>query len=134
MHRSVLAVAAKRPERSYWVRLMSAALGLVMGFLLIPAMAQPAQAVGASYVYSNSGATNVRYSPYLDSGIVVRLGNFTRVQMLCWTDTQWATGNYASNRWFKVRVDTTGSYSVYNGVTGYVHSSLVRSQTWTPRC
>ena len=51
----------------------------------------------------------------------------TQLTMVCWRDESWATGAYSSNRWFLVRRN-------YDGLEGFVHSSLVRSQTATPNC
>lgn len=48
--------------------------------------------------------------------------------MQCWLDNQWVyppSSNYASNRWFRVS-SAVG--------TGYVHSSLVASQTGVGHC
>ena len=47
-------------------------------------------------------------------------------KMRCWRDGSWATGNYASNRWFLV--------SLNDGREGYVHSSFVGGQYATPNC
>ncbi len=44
----------------------------------------------------------------------------------CWRDGSWATGRYASNRWFLL--------SLSDGREGYVHSSFVGGQYSTPNC
>lgn len=49
----------------------------------------------------------------------------TGVTMQCWRDGGWATGNYASNRWFWI---------VAGATRGFVHSSFVVNQVSTPLC
>ncbi len=57
--------------------------------------------------------------------------NDTPVTMLCWIDTEWVYdrnySNYNSPRWFKVQ-------SQRSGQIGYMHSSYVYYQVWTPHC
>lgn len=106
---------------------LAAAIAIVGGTL---ATAPSAQAQRGTHVHSIQGATNVRHQATTNSGLIVRLSNGTSVRMLCWADGQWAQGNHWTNRWFRVQIQG----GPYNRVTGFVHASLVRNQTWTPRC
>ncbi|GHI85332.1 SH3 domain-containing protein [Streptomyces xanthophaeus] len=86
-----------------------------------------AEAAG-SYISSNSGGANVRTCASTGCGSLGYLGNGSGVTMQCWLDNQWVyppSSNYASNRWFRVS-SAVG--------TGYVHSSLVASQTGVGHC
>jgi hypothetical protein len=62
------------------------------------------------------------------------LANGTSVTMLCWlsTPTPSKYGNYPSNKWFYLTVDTGPSA----GTRGFIHSSLIaqNSQIATPGC
>jgi len=82
----------------------------------------------ASAAYIEGGPVNVRScAPWnlvaTPCGLVGSLRNRTTVTMIKWCDAGWVNGRYGSNRWFKV----SGS-----GITGWVHSSYVEGQYWTP--
>lgn len=49
----------------------------------------------------------------------------------CYADGGWATGNYRTNRWFRVYVTRTGSSYAF---WGYVHASYVYNQPRVVRC
>jgi hypothetical protein len=55
-------------------------------------------------------------------------GNGTPLTLYCYTDAQWAYGNYWTNRWFRVNVP---SYR-YGSPEAYIHASLVAAQYSTP--
>jgi len=51
----------------------------------------------------------------------------------CWWDGDWATGNYSTNRWFKVLV--WESYDGYNVPRWlFVHASYIYNQPVVPHC
>ena len=86
---------------------------------MIAAMAFGGTAVAsASHISSNSGYANIRTCGATWCGVVATLRNGTGVNMIAWCDSSWATGNYASPRWFKINWP----------VSGWVHSSLVAAQ------
>ena len=91
------------------------------------AAASPASAAGWATIRSNSGGAWLRAQPSTSAYGMEYLGNGTSVLMMCYVDAQWATGNYSSNRWFKVE-------PAYDPAVGYVHSSLVANQVGVPRC
>jgi hypothetical protein len=109
--------------------LLAAAMLCVIGLLTVggarPAGATTAWPSHSSYVSTSGGWSYVRSCPNTGCSAQFLLSNGSPVWMLCWTDAQWATGNYSSNRWFYI-------YS-YNGY-GYVHSSLVYNQAPSPPC
>ena len=81
-----------------------------------------------SWISSNSGGAHMRTCASTACTSITYLGNGTHLYMLCWWDGQTATGNYTSNRWFRV-----GLY--YDNRSGFVHSSLVAHQNPnSPRC
>ena len=97
----------------------SAALGVGLTLSMGTALAFGGTAVAsASYISSNTGVANVRTCGSTSCGVVRTLGNGTGVNMIAWCDSSWATGNYASPRWFKINWP----------VSGWVHSSLVAAQ------
>lgn len=49
----------------------------------------------------------------------------TYVDMVCWIDDSWATGEYSSNRWFYVAAAPK---------KGFIHSSKVTDQVSVPNC
>jgi len=51
----------------------------------------------------------------------------------CWKDGDWATGNYRSNRWFKVYVYES-THGIRNPQWLFVHSSFVTNQKKVGRC
>jgi hypothetical protein len=59
-------------------------------------------------------------------------GNQT-VAVGCWFDGDWATGNYSTNRWFKVYVSTSYWGSGHPG-WNFVHASYVFNQPRVPHC
>lgn len=81
-------------------------------------------AASAAYIGSNAGYANVRTCPYIQPscGIRASLRNGQGVNMVKWCDAYWVTGDYYSNRWFKINWP----------VSGWVHSSYVEGQNWTP--
>ncbi|HUY52285.1 MAG TPA: hypothetical protein VMV92_42370 [Streptosporangiaceae bacterium] len=89
--------------------------------------ASPGLASGWPVISSRSGGAWLRASPNTGSHGIEYMGNGTRVLMICWIDAQWATGNYSSNRWFKVEPE-------YDLNVGYVHSSMVADQARVPEC
>jgi hypothetical protein len=51
----------------------------------------------------------------------------------CWYDGDWATGNYSTNRWFRVLV--WESYDGYGTPRWlFVHASYIYNQPSVPRC
>ncbi len=112
-----------------WTAALAVAAITVFG-VAVSVDTQPADAWTGSYISSNSGGAILRTCPSTGCTARAWLPNGRNVDMICWTDAQWANGNYWSNRWFKVTAEG-GSYYNY---TGYVHSSLVASQTSVPRC
>lgn len=85
---------------------------------------EPAVVVASSYC-SGPGSCPVFSGPN-SSLQYAHIPNFTLVQMICWTDNQWHSVNYWSDRWFKVSTPYTS--------TTWMHSSEVYSQTTTPHC
>lgn len=83
------------------------------------AIAGPAVA-SAAYIGSNVGYAYVRTCPYIQPscGITATLRNGQGVNMVKWCDAMWVTGDYYSNRWFKINWP----------VSGWVHSSYVEAQ------
>ncbi len=104
-----------------------AAVGILTSTVLALAPALSAQASGWASIRSNTGGAWLRAQPTTAAYGEEYLGNGTSVLMICWVDAQWATGNYASNRWFKVE-------PAYDPTVGYVHSSLVANQASVPHC
>ena len=106
---------------------------LTAGALLTAALAgtavtaTPANAAGWARISSNSGGAWMRTCPNTGCSGITYLGNGKDVMVFCWTDAQWATGNYSSNRWFYVNPS-------YDNRNGYVHSSLIANQPSVPRC
>ncbi|MCT7293876.1 hypothetical protein NVV99_23505 [Rhodococcus sp. PAE-6] len=58
--------------------------------------------------------------------------NTQKSSVQCWQDGDWATGNYRTNRWFKVFVNDSrhGDWAHW----GFVHASYVYNQKIVPRC
>ncbi|WP_042375680.1 hypothetical protein, partial [Streptacidiphilus neutrinimicus] len=90
----------------------------------------PASAWTGSYISSGSGQAYVRAQPSTGSAILGIAPNGRMVDMMCWTDAQWAYGNYWTNRWYYATVQSLG----YNNWIGYVHASLVAHPTTVPHC
>jgi len=82
----------------------------------------------AAYIEApNPGYAYVRSCPPMNMvatpcGIIATLAHRRGVTMTRWCDAAMATGRYPSNRWFKITAP----------VTGWVHSSYVEGQNWTP--
>ncbi|MEA2492879.1 MAG: hypothetical protein QOJ29_790, partial [Thermoleophilaceae bacterium] len=104
------------------------ASALAMG-VLAPTSANAATAwpSHASYTWANynGGWTNMRSCPSTACGVVVSLYGWQPVYMLCYTDSQWAFGNYWTNRWFYVYAPWANRY-------GYINASLVYEQAPSP--
>ena len=99
------------------------ALALVLTFSL-PADANS----NGVYVYNKYGSSvPMRDAPTSEFRVKVWMPNYTKFRMLCWTDKQWYTGNYRTNRWFYGQDYSRGSY-------GFVHASHVINQITVPRC
>ncbi|MFF9064165.1 hypothetical protein ACF09E_02280 [Streptomyces sp. NPDC014891] len=90
----------------------------------------PASAWTGSYISSNSGQAYVRTQATTNSAIIGTAPNGRMVDMMCWKTGQWATGNYATDRWFYSTVQSGGT----NNWIGFVHASLVADQKTVPRC
>jgi hypothetical protein len=113
---------------------------LAAGTVLASANAQAATEPGYPVATAEYGAS-ARSLPYLTSdtywGYVLRnpgatSGNQT-VSVTCWYDGDWATGNYSTNRWFKVLV--WESYDGYNVPRWlFVHASYVFNQPSVRQC
>lgn len=107
-------------------------LVIAVAMSLVFAASAPAQAA-TSWTHNNRYSfSNLKNTPWVGQGYVIEyMYNDSPVTMLCWLDTAWVYdrnySNYNSPRWFKVR-------SNYTGRVGYVHSSYVYYQQWTPRC
>jgi hypothetical protein len=103
----------------------------MLGLILLAALAtllapMPAKAAGP-YITQTA---NVRACTNTGNGNcapLTTIGTSTPVIMVCWRDESWATGAYSSNRWFLVRRSS-------DGMEGFVHSSLVGSQSTVPNC
>jgi len=55
------------------------------------------------------------------------------VAVRCWWDGDWATGNYYTNRWFRVLVwESYDGYAVPRWL--FVHASYIYNQPSVPRC
>lgn len=98
--------------------------------LAAPASAATAWPSHSSYLWANGngGWTNVRSCPSTACALLFSVYNTgDPVYILCYTDGQWATGNYSTNRWFYIYVADAGRY-------GYVNASLVFNQASSPHC
>lgn len=108
-----------------FVTALMLSLALFAGAGSAPAAAATAWPSHSSYVWTSGGWSNVRGCASTACSVKFSLANGSSVWMLCWTDGQWAYGNYGSNRWF---------YIWSANRTGYIHSSLVYNQASAPRC
>lgn len=89
-------------------------------------LATSAAAAQASYTHNNRYSySELRNGPSGSNLVIANLYNDTGVSMRCWTDSYWWYGNYNSPRWFYVIAGSRG---------GWVHSSFVWNQVWTPHC
>lgn len=89
------------------------------------AVMTPGTAAAAGTYCHASGSCPVFAGPN-SSYYYAEIPNNAAVGMICWTDAQWYSVNYSSNRWFKVS-------TVYTGTT-WMHSSEVYNQVSTPHC
>ncbi len=115
-----------------WFKRVLISFALAVSSLMPIVMASPAQAAAAwpshsSYSHANyANYANLRSCASQSCPIQARLYNDSTVWMMCWQDGGWATGNYSSNRWFKVYYGT--------GPVWFIHSSLVYNQASSPNC
>lgn len=135
--------AVSRPaeaRRPTW-RVLLAGVLLALGSLAVaPNTASAATAPGYPSATVEYGAST-RTLPYVRSntywGYALRnrgatTGNQT-VSVTCWYDGDWATGNYRTNRWFKVYVwESYDGYAVPRWL--FVHASYVFNQPTVRRC
>lgn len=89
-----------------------------------------AGAAQAAYISSHAGGAYIRAQPSTYAMSYGYFGNGTGLWLYCYTDAQWAYGNYWTNRWFRVNVP---SYR-YGSPAAYIHASLVAAQYAVPRC
>ena len=97
--------------------------------------AKTSKATTYSYVYNQHGKqVPVQGVPHVgpDYPLYFTVDNGTKTEMTCWTDTEYSTGNYRSNRWFYVKFYTPRFGALIG--RGYVHSSYVYYQTSVPHC
>src|SRR4051794_33241916 len=89
-----------------------------------------AASADAAYIWSHSGGAYIRAQPSSYSTAYGYFGNGTGLWLYCYTDAQWAYGNYWTNRWFRVNVP---SYR-YGSPAAYINASLVAAQYGVPHC
>jgi hypothetical protein len=81
---------------------------------------------GSPWVYSPSGWVPMRYCASPNCPVSSWQKSNTKFYMICYLDTQWADGNYWSNRWFQ----GIGA----NGDWDWIHSSYVYYQISVRQC
>lgn len=96
------------------------------------AIGSPAMAAGPSYIYTQPGAPSAvglcRPASGCTLNTVIYPANGTSATMVCWyDDANSTTGNYASNRYFYVKL--AGQPGQW-----FIHSSYVYYQTSVGRC
>lgn len=111
--------------RNLTAGLVAASPTTTLAPLAVPATAN---AVTWSYVSSNLGGVNLRECANTSCRSFGWLRNGTAVSMQCWTDSQYATVNYGSVRWFRIFTTALGATG------GFVHSSAITNQIGVPRC
>jgi hypothetical protein len=111
------------------LRIVFAAVTVAVALAATPAALAVFWPAHNSYIASSAGYAWVRTCPNTGCTAIARLWNNTWITMRCWVDSQWATGNYSSPRWFRVSFSGSDFYT-----EGFVHSSLVAYQAWTPHC
>ncbi len=126
-----------KSRRASTLRTMVVSIGLLLGTLGVGiASSTPAGAMTTgspshvSYLWANHGDIPFKSCPSntcATVGTVYGQGNYP-VYMLCWTDNQWAYGNYWTNRWFYVYLPLWG------GHYGFVTASYVYNQAASPHC
>jgi hypothetical protein len=109
------------------LRLKARARKTLLSLLLIGVLlAAAASAAEAAYTWNaRYSYSEMRNGPSGGHLVIANLYNPTGVSMRCWTDSSWWYGNYWSPRWFYVVAGWRG---------GWVHSSFVQQQNWTPHC
>lgn len=91
-------------------------------------IATPAAHAGMPIVWnSRGGSIPMYYAPTNATYVKSWLPNSSKFYMICYTDHQWYTGNYRTNRWFYGQSLATGQY-------GYVNASWVYYQWNVRRC
>jgi hypothetical protein len=91
-------------------------------------IAAPAAHAGMPIVWnSRGGSIPMYYAPTNATYVKSWLPNSSKFYMICYTDSQWYTGNYRTNRWFCGQSYATGQY-------GYVNASWVYYQWNVRRC
>jgi hypothetical protein len=79
------------------------------------------------YIWSHtSDGANLRSLPE-DSFPYGYLGNGTSLNIDCWIDGGWMTGDYRSNIWFHFQ-------DMFTGPSGYIHASLIANLHTLPQC
>jgi hypothetical protein len=126
--------------RSRAVRGLSMAAAAAALALMGPAVMTPAANAASWPIVDVQAGAAARYDPWVDSysfaGYVTPdahawwTSNTQQSYVWCYADSGWATGNYSSNRWFKVYVYTTRNVTSWF----FVHSSYVYNQKPVPAC
>ncbi len=79
------------------------------------------------YIWSHtSDGANLRSLPE-DSFPYSYIGNGTPLNIDCWIDGGWMTGDYRSNIWFHFQ-------DMFTGPSGYIHASLIANLHTIPKC
>jgi hypothetical protein len=114
-------------------RVVLALFVIIAGLLTVagatPTVATAKSKSSATYVWAKKGAIPVYMSPTSKSYWVSTLGSYEKVTMVYWTDCQWYTGNYRTNRWFYIWY--------WGNRAGWVNASYVYNQkrtTYWNRC
>jgi len=110
------------------LRRATASLVIVASTVLTTSLlsATPATAAGP-YIGSNAGYAHLREQPDPYSRSFGKFPNGRSVTMHCYFDAATSTfADYSSRRWFRV--------TPAGGPRGWMHSSLVESQSRVPRC
>lgn len=116
--------------------LIPAFIGTLM---LMPSQASAATQAGYPTAQVEAGAST-RTLPYLRSSTywgyaLVSPGSswLQTASVMCWWDGDWATGNYSTNRWFRVLVwENYDGYNVPRWL--FVHASYVFNQPVVRHC
>lgn len=134
------------PRRRSWAgALLASALLALSGLALSPspsgaavtpgyptAIAQYGASARSWPYFYQPGTSSSTYWGYVLHNPGASSGNQT-VSVMCWYDGDWATGNYSTNRWFKVLV-----YESYDGYPTprwlFVHASYVYNQPVVRQC
>lgn len=79
------------------------------------------------YIWSHtSDGANLRSLPE-DSLPFDYLNNDSSLNLDCWIDGGWMTGDYSSNIWFHLQ-------DMFTGPSGYIHASLIANLHTLPKC